>query len=223
MFWISLETAFQSSILHPPVHIALNNRSLFRACVTVLVGAFAQAADGAALLSSDTYSVKQGQTIEVSFFVSNAALATTDKIEGMTFTVQLAQGDVATPKITAVNLLPTGGVWTGKGTVYPTGGGDLPQYQSRLVLNNTPGDYLNANGLLAKVTFSAVNAPVGDYDILFTNTAEPSTDTTFFDGAGEPVAATFGKSVLHVTPLPEPGMMLLSIAGTTLGGRRRRS
>ena len=166
------------------------------------------------IVNVGSYSVSAGTPIVAQLNVSNTSTAATSDIEGMTFTVQLAAGTGTAPKISSVDLL-TGTVWTGHvspiNLTTPTGGNQL-EYQSRDILTDTPGDFINANGLLATVTFDTTGAAAGSYAIKLIGTKTAGRDSVFLDGLGDPVTATFGQGNITVN-VPEPSSVILGLIG----------
>lgn len=131
--------------------------------------------------------------------VSDTGSAVSEDIEGMTFTLQIGAGTGSTPSISSLDFL-TNTVWTNQvsanGIVSAAGSG--PQFKSYTLITDNAGDYINANGTLATVTWNAANALPGDYAVKLTATKDPGSDTQFTSGLGNPVPAAFGDGTLTV-------------------------
>jgi hypothetical protein len=177
-----------------------------------------------ALTAADLY-LTQDTSATLQVFVTDSGDAATEDIEGMTLTAQLAGGSGSTPSITGVDAL-SGTVWSGHTSPFDIttpAGGSQPQFQSRDLITDSGGDYINANGLLATLTIDATGAAPGPYTLIFTGTIDPGSDSQFQNGVGDPVAATFGSATIHVTAAPEPAALVLLAALPLLFARRRRA
>ncbi len=169
---------------------------------------------GSIIVDVSSYSVTAGTPVVAQLTVSNSVDAAASDIEGMTFTVQLADGTGNAPKITSVDLL-SGTIWAGHvspGSIATPSGGDELQFQSRDLLTDNPGDYVDANGLLATVTFDTTGAAAGDYAIQLVGTMTPGSDSAFLDGLGNSLTTTFGEGNITIT-VPEPSGIALGLVG----------
>jgi hypothetical protein len=146
------------------------------------------------------YYVAKDSTQSVAIGVTDAASAAADDIEGMTFTLQIAAGTGSTPAINAIDFL-TSSIWTGHVSpdlVINAAGGNAPQFKSFTLTTNSEGEFVNANGTLATVGFSAAGATPGDYVLKLVGTNDPGNDSRFGSGLGNSVPATFGNGTLTV-------------------------
>ncbi len=169
---------------------------------------------GSIIVDVGSYSVTAGTPIVAHILVSNGSGTEVTGIEGMTFTVQIGDGTGNIPKITSVDLL-TGTVWSDHVSplnVSIPAGGDEFQYQSRDLLTDVPGEFVDVNGLLAVVTFDTTGIALGDYAIKLVGTKTAGRDSVFLNGFGEPVAATFGQGSISIV-VPEPRGILLGLSG----------
>jgi hypothetical protein len=182
------------------------------------------------MVSVGDYTATTGELVTARLQVSNSSAAALTDVEGMDFLLQIAGGTGTTPKITSIDLL-SGTVWFGHVSVEslnPPDGGDEPQFQARNVWTLQPGDFVDANGLLATVTIDTTGAPAGDYALKLIGTKSPNPDSAFLNGMGETVAASFANGKVSVF-VPEP--MCIIPAGCVLAlwllqrshGARRRS
>jgi hypothetical protein len=166
----------------------------------LLLAALAPAAHAAINASTGSYVVAQGSSLTTTVTVADSGAPADADIEGMVFTYQIDGGTGSVPSISSIDLL-TNTVWTGHvspGNVLVPAGGNLPQYQSRDLFTDAPGDFINANGTLARVTISAATAPLGTYNLKLTGTRTAGRDSTFLDGMGWTVPATFTGGTLTV-------------------------
>jgi hypothetical protein len=201
----------------------VRSRALIKTFAILLsTAACTSSAAGALIVNVGSYNVAAGTPIVAQITVSNSAAASISDIEGMTFTVQLATGVGAAPKVTSVDLL-TGTVWAGHvsaGSVFMPAGGDLPQYQSRDLLTDAPANFINANGLLATVVVDTTGAAAGNYDLKLIGTKTSGRDSAFLSGLGAVVQASFGQGLITVT-VPEPTAQPIIATLLLLTGMRR--
>jgi len=167
-------------------------------CVGLLaVAAIAQAAP---VVNLGHQFVRVGGSQSVAVLASDSGNAATQDIEGMTFTLQIGAGTGSAPAIGTVDFL-AGTIWTGHvspANVLPSLGATDPQFKSFTLLTDTAGDFVNANGALANVTFQALTAAPGDFTIKLTNTKDLGSDSQFTSGLGATVPATFTAGTLTV-------------------------
>lgn len=178
---------------------------------------------GAIIVSVSSYSVSAGIPVSAQFTVSNSSPVAASGIEGMTFTLQVADGLGATPKISSLDLL-TGTIWAGH--VSPANltipiGGNQSQYQSRDIFTDNAGDLVDANGLLATATFDTTGANPGDYLIKLVGTKTVGRDSVLLNGVGEVVPVTFGQGTITITQVPEPDTFILGLLGMCCLSRRK--
>jgi len=155
------------------------------------------------------YTFAENSSHSVPFLVTDSGNAATEDIEGMTFTLQIASGTGTMPSVTAIDFL-TSTIWTGHvsaANITAAAGGTEPQFQSYSLITDNAGDFVNANGTLANITFDTTNATPGDYSLKLIGTTDPGSDSQFTDGVGDPVTATFGSGTLTVTTVPEPAAL----------------
>lgn len=183
------------------------------------------AAQASPIVNLGHYTFPQNSSHSVPLIVSDVGNASTEDIEGMTFTLQIGTGNGMSPAISSVDFL-TSTIWTGHVSltnITPASGGNEPQFQSYSLITDNGGDFVNANGTLANVVFNTTNATAADYTLKLIGTKDPGSDSSFINGVGDPVTATFGSGTLTVTSVPEPtvigGSMILVCA---LFGRRRQ-
>ncbi|HZZ27325.1 MAG TPA: dockerin type I domain-containing protein [Pirellulales bacterium] len=148
------------------------------------------------------YYVAKNSSASISLAVSDTANPAAEDIEGMLFTLQIADGTESLPAINSVNFL-SNTIWSGQvapDDVLPASGGNLPQFQSYVVVTDNQGEFVNPSGTLATVSFSAAGAPLGDYDLKLVGTKNSSSDSKFNDGDvdGDIVPAVFGNGILTV-------------------------
>jgi hypothetical protein len=163
---------------------------------TLASGVVAQASP---IVTLGHYYVAKNSSLSVNVPVSDSGNAATEDIEGMTITLQIANGTGSLPAISSMNFL-TGTIWSGQVSatdVIPAAGGNLPQFQSDVVLTDTEGQFVNANGTLATVNFSSVGAAPGDYTLKLVGTKN-SSDSKFSDGLGNTVSSVFINGTLTV-------------------------
>lgn len=193
----------------------------------IFSGTALQSWAGTIAVSGNTYTVPPGSTVAAQFFVSNSDAAAASDVEGMTFTVQIADGLGTTPKIMALDLL-AGTIWNGHvsvGSIFTPSGGNQLQYQSRDVLTDSPGDYVDANGLLGTAIIDTTGAISGDYIIKLVGTKTAGRDSAFLDSLGNIVPTTFGEGRISIL-VPEPNTKFFAVAGAwmiaAVGVSRRR-
>jgi len=168
-------------------------------CAAVLISP--AAVRGNPVVNLDHYYVVKDSSAPADIFVSDAASAASEDIEGMQFTLQLGSGTLSTPSIGSADFL-TGTIWSGHvsasniNTVVVTGSG--PQYKSWGLLTDNAADFVNANGKLATVILSATGASPGDYPVKMTGTAQSAANSKFFSGPGAVVPATFADGTVTV-------------------------
>jgi hypothetical protein len=181
-----------------PIEVAAS--TVFLAAIS-----YSTVATAALVVTGSSYSVLAGTTVQAEFTVTNSSPAAASDIEGMTFTAQIASGIATAPKIVSLDLL-SGTIWNGhasSGSIFtPTGGNQL-QYLSCDLLTDKPGDFVDANGLLATVTIDTTGAAVGDYAIKLVGTKTAGRDSEFLDGFGNVIAANFGVATVTIS-VPEP-------------------
>lgn len=175
------------------------------------------------VVKTPNFSIPQNSTQAITFSVTGGQNSALEDIEGMVFTVQIGDGLGATPSMTSVDML-TGTIWSGHvspaNVIVPIGGDD-PQFQSRSLFTDLPGDFVDANGILATVVFDTTGAAEGDYTVILTGTMDPGSDSQFYSGVGDPVAATFLTATLTVTPIPAPAATPLLMLAWVRSPRRR--
>jgi hypothetical protein len=166
------------------------------------------------MVTVGNYTTAAGNSVIAHLSVTNTSSASASDIEGMTFTIQIADGNGTTPKITSVDLL-NNTIWSGHVTppsIFPSAGGDQPQYQSLGLYTDIPGDYVDANGILANVTIDTTGASGGNYSIELVGTKTAGVDSTFLDFIGDTVPATFTPGSITVI-VPEPSQNALPLLG----------
>src|SRR4029079_8918879 len=198
---------------------------LMRFATPLLVLLSACAVQAAPLVSIGDYSVPTGQSLQVSIQVSDDGSASAEDIEGMNFAFQIASGTGKMPAVTNVNLL-SGTIWSAhvsSSNVSVPDGGTQPQFQARSLITDDAGDFVSANGIVAVLTIDTTGAALGDYALLMTATIDPGSDSSFLNGNGDAVTATFTPGNLRVTGVPEPAMPGIAslVPFLTLGRRRR--
>jgi hypothetical protein len=165
--------------------------------------AVAARAEAAPVVGLGQQFVHAGGSQVVPILVSDAGNPMTQDIEGMTFTLQIGAGTGNAPAISSIDFL-TSSIWTGHvspSNVLPSLGGNDPQFKSFTLFTNTAGEFVNANGTLATVTFQALTATPGDFAIKMTGTKDPGSDSQFTSGLGAAVPATFNSGTLTVVAL----------------------
>ncbi|MGA2501468.1 MAG: hypothetical protein ABSH20_27315 [Tepidisphaeraceae bacterium] len=170
--------------------------------VLFVAGAIASAAP---VVSVGTVAGPLNGTVSFQLMVSDTGDAATEDIEGMTLTLQVGDGTNTTPWIEAVDML-SGTIWTGHAslsTLYRLDDASHPQFASWGIYTNDPGDYVNANGVLATVVIDTTGATPGDYSLNVIRVMGSGSDTDFQNGLGESVGSTLTNGVLTV---PEPTM-----------------
>lgn len=151
------------------------------------------------LVQFSNLSVAPNTTAQLQLHVIDTDSASADDIEGMEFTIQISGGTGTTPSIQSVNLL-TGTIWANTNAMVDSPvGGILPQFDSYSISTGAAGQFVNANGLLATVTFNTANAAAGVYTIKLIGTRYPAFDSEFLNGAGNPISSTFASGTLTVT------------------------
>jgi hypothetical protein len=146
------------------------------------------------------YYVAKGATQTAALGVSDTGSATTEDIEGMTFTLQIGAGSASTPAISSVDFLSTS-IWTSHvaaANIVNASSGNDPQFKSFTFITNNAGEFVNANGTLATFGFSAAGAAPGDYPLKLVGTKDPGVDSRFGSGTGSSVPATFANGTLTV-------------------------
>jgi fibronectin-binding autotransporter adhesin len=152
-----------------------------------------------------------GSTPSFVIYVSDpAANPLAEDIEGMDFTFQLGSGTGLTPPaISSVDLI-TNTVWSGNvdpnqgGGIFPASGNG-PQWQSYAVITNfvnNAGVAINPNGALANVTLNTDGASTGVVAVKLVGTKDPTRDTAFSDGSGQPVSSTITNGTLTIVNNP---------------------
>lgn len=193
-------------------------------CGGVGLLALAQVVQATPVVKFPTVSITQDTMQSVAILVTDSGDAALQDIEGMTFTIQIGGGTGSTPSILGIDML-SGTIWSGHvspfNVIIPAGGAE-PQFQSRSVITDVPGDYVDANGFLAIVTFDATGAAPGSYPILLTGTMEAGSDSVFYDGVGSVVPSTFQGGTLTVE-VPAPSTALLALPMLFVSARRRRA
>ena len=147
----------------------------------------------------------EATTVVENITITNSTTASDSDIEGMAFTFQIADGTGSAPKIVSIDFL-SGTIWSGHVSVNPSPpaeGGNLNQYQVRDIFIDSPGDFVNANGLLATVTIDTTGAVPGVYALKLVGTSAPDRDTALTTGLGDPLPASFGQGTLTIA-VPEP-------------------
>ena len=160
-------------------------------------------AGAAPVVSIGTYTATPNIQRSINISVTDAGSAAAEDIEGMTFTLQIANGSGTAPKIQSINLT-SGTIWSGlvsPGNV-TLSAGSTNQFKSYSLLTDNAGQFVNANGLLATAIIDTTNAAVGSYSLLLTGTLDPGSDSRFVNGLGNPVTATYNLGTLNITPLP---------------------
>ncbi len=173
-----------------------NLRWLLLACLLTL----ASVTVAAPIANLGHYYVAKNSTQSVTLAVSDTGTAATEDIEGMTFTLQIGAGIASTPSIGAIDFL-TSSIWTNHvaaANVINAAGGNDPQFKSFTLITNNAGDFVNANGTLATIGFTAAGATPGDYSIKLVGTKDIGSDSQFNSGNGSVVPATFGGGTLTV-------------------------
>jgi hypothetical protein len=175
---------------------------MIKSCVSLCVGllALAATAQAAPVVNLGHQFVRVGGSQSVAVLVSDSGDAATQDIEGMTFTLQIDEGTASTPAIGTVDFLSST-IWTGRvppAFVFPSPSITEPQFKSFTLLTDTIGNFVNANGTLANVTFQALNATPGDFTIKLTNTKDAGSTSQFTNGLGALVPATFTAGTLTV-------------------------
>jgi len=171
-------------------------RRAYLICLLSLVAA-AQASPVATL--SHYYVAKDG-TQNVVLGVSDNGNASTEDIEGMTFTLQIGAGTGSAPSIGVVDFL-TNSIWTSHvsaGNVTNAAGGNEPQFKSFSLITNNFGEFVNANGNLVTFGLNGAGAALGDYPLKIVFTKDAGSDSQFLSGQGANVPATFGNGTLTV-------------------------
>jgi hypothetical protein len=169
-------------------------------CLAAALGLHALPAAAAIVVSGPDTIVAAGSSIQVPLTVSNTTPADSSDIQGLVLTVKIDAGAAATPFITNIDLL-TNTVWSGHvgpATIATPPGGNLPQYQSRDLLTNLGGEFINANGLLATVTIDTVGAPLGLSWLSFADPLHPGRDSLFLNGLGEALPSQFSPLSLTI-------------------------
>jgi hypothetical protein len=177
-----------------------------RTCISGLVttvallGAGATSATAAINVAVGNHVVALGSSITTTIGVSNSDMPAASGIEGVVLTFQIDTGAGSTPSVSSIDLL-TNTIWAGHVSapfISTPAGGNLPQYQSRDLFTDTPGDVVDANGTLARVTLNTAGAPVGTYALKLTGTKTAGRDSAFLNAVGEAVAATFTNGTLTI-------------------------
>ena len=182
---------------------------------------FSHSASAALIVNVGSTSVGVGHTATIPITVSNTASAASSDIEGMTLTVQIADGTGTTPSIASVDLI-TGTVWAPAASpadVYSAAGAE-PQYVSLGILTDNAGEFINANGTLATITINTTGAVGANYAITLVGTMTPGDDSVFDNGLGATVPATFNAGQLTVL-VPEPTVIGFPILIFAALARRR--
>ena len=172
----------------------------FRWLLLVGLLALATVAEAAPIANLAHYYVAKNSTQTVTLSVSDAGVASTEDIEGMTFSLQIAVGISSTPSIGSIDFLASS-IWTNHvsaANIVNAAGGNDPQFKSFTLITNNAGDFVNANGTLATIGFTAAGATPGDYSIKLVGTKDAGSDSQFNSGNGSVVPATFGGGTLTV-------------------------
>ena len=176
------------------------------------------------IVSLENYSVAPGTIVVENITVTDSTAPEVSDIEGMAFTFQIAEGTGSAPKIVSIDL--NGTIWSGHGSVAtPSVRGNLDQYKAWDVSTDLTGNYVNANGVLAKVTIDTAGAAPGNYALKLVGTSAPDRDTALHESQGEIVPASFGQGTLTIA-VPEPAsafMLGLGVCTFLLGRSRRPS
>jgi hypothetical protein len=150
------------------------------------------------LIAVGNYTASTNSTVTVKVNVSDFGNIVAQDIEGMSFTVQIAGGDGATPSIKSVDLA-VGTVWSSHNTgVLIPSGGNQSQFKTFSVITGSDGDYINPNGLLATVILDTTGAAPGTYAIKLVGTKLPSFDTKFDNRFGTAVHTVVANGTLTV-------------------------
>ena len=171
--------------------------------VLCLIGALPSYAS--IIVNLDNHSVAPGTIVVENIIVTDSTAAVESDIEGMAFTFQIAEGAGSAPKIVSIDFLD-GTIWSGHvsaANLFNPEVGNLYQYQAWDVHIDLAGDYVNANGLLAKVTIDTSGAAPGNYALKLVGTSVAGGDTTLGTGMGEIAPASFGQGTLTID-VPEP-------------------
>jgi hypothetical protein len=175
---------------------------MIKRCASFCVGLLALAAtvQAAPVVNLGHQFVRVGGSQSVAILASDSGDAAAQDIEGMTFTLQIGAGTGSAPAIGAVEFLAST-IWTGHvspANVLPSLGVTDPQLKSFTLLTDAAGNFVNANGALANITFQALTAAPGDFSIKLTGTNDLGSDSQFTSGLGAAVPATFTAGTLTV-------------------------
>jgi autotransporter-associated beta strand protein len=178
-------------------------------CVAAASASFAGSALAGPLVQVGNYVAsnqvgQSGSTPTFVIYVSDpAANPVAEDIEGMNFTLQLADGIAALPSITNVDLT-TSTVWTGNvdgGGVIPASGNG-PQWQSFAVLTSAAGVAINPNGALANITLNTAGATAGTMAVNLVGTKDPTRNTAFLDRQGNTIPSAITNGTLTIVNNP---------------------
>jgi hypothetical protein len=179
--------------------------------------------DGAVVVDPGVIEVVQGTTRTVSIPYSGAAPV---DVAGLIFTVQIDDGAGSTPSITAISLIDQT-VWQYQDpTELPPLSPADPQLSTLSLISNPFA--LPTSGWLARVTFSAIGAPLGDHTLRFVNTNDLGNDSALLDNLGNEIpGVSFNNALLRIVAIPEmsTAMAFLSVIGwvTLRTGRTRET
>ena len=135
-----------------------------------------------------------------------------------------SEGGTVAPMITAVNLKPSGGLFSGISDTQMDDG-SIPQaaFYSLAYTSGGPGATItipDVSTLLAQVTFDTTGLDSGSYEFALSDVLPDSGGTYSTDFAGTPASITNGEIIIVV---PEPASVgILGMVGAALLGRWRR-